>query len=302
MAVANRLAPAPSASKTPASQKNNKTFTDYISGETVKKKIVDMVGEKNSQRFITAIVSAVSNNRNLATCTSGTIIAGALLGESLKLTPSPQLGQYYLVPYKIKRKDANGKEYWEDAAQFQLGYKGYIQLAIRSNYYRDLDVLEVREGEYLGRNRLTGKHQFSFISNEEERNSKPVVGYLAYFEYTNGFTKTIYWTKSDMEKHAITYSKAYASDLENKTSYSFWSTKFNDMAFKTMIRQLLSRWGIMSIEMQIAYERDMAVIEDNENYEYVDANDNANILNAIPEETPQLQQNQTTNAIDQFFN
>ena len=163
----------------------------------------------------------------------------------------------------------------------------------------------IKEGEYLGRNKVTGKHQFSFISNEEERNSKPVVGYLAYFEYTNGFTKTLYWTKSAMENHAITYSKAYASDKENNTRYSFWSTKFDDMAFKTMIRQLLSRWGIMSIDMQMAFERDMAVIEENENYEYVDNDgsiDEVEPIIEVPVKEEVKNQEPADNAVDQFFN
>lgn len=296
MAVANKLAPT-------SNNKPKVTFTDYIAGENIKKKINEMVGGKNSQRFITAIVSAVSNNKDLAMCNPSTIIAGALLGEALQLSPSPQLGQYYLVPYNIKRKDAQGKEYWEKVAQFQLGYKGYIQLAIRSNFYTDLDVLEVREGEYLGRDKNTGKHRFSFITNEEERNSKPVVGYLAYFEYSSGFTKTLYWTKTAMENHAITYSKAYAADRANNTRYSFWTTKFDDMAFKTMIRQLISRWGIMSIDMQKAFERDMAVIEENENYEYVDNEDleeESVIVTPVQQETKQ--QDPADAAVDQFFN
>lgn len=296
MAVANKLAPT-------SNNKPKVTFTDYIAGENIKKKINEMVGGKNSQRFITAIVSAVSNNKDLAMCNPSTIIAGALLGEALQLSPSPQLGQYYLVPYNIKRKDAQGKEYWEKVAQFQLGYKGYIQLAIRSNFYTDLDVLEVREGEYLGRDKNTGKHRFSFITNEEERNSMPVVGYLAYFEYSSGFTKTLYWTKTAMENHAITYSKAYAADRTNNTRYSFWTTKFDDMAFKTMIRQLISRWGIMSIDMQKAFERDMAVIEENENYEYVDNEDleeESVIVTPVQQETKQ--QDPADAAVDQFFN
>lgn len=298
MAVSNKLAPA-----TPAKQAAvpKQTFTDYIFQEKIKNKINDMVGGRNSQRFITAIVSAVSNNNDLANCKFGTIIAGALLGESLQLSPSPQLGHYYLVPYNIKRKDANGVEYYDKVAQFQLGYKGYIQLAVRSNFYRDIDVLEIKDGEYLGRDKNTGKHRFSFITNEEERRSKATIGYLAYFEYLNGFTKQIYWTKKAMEDHALKYSKAYKGDRDKGTAYSFWTTKFDDMAFKTMIRQLISRWGIMSIEMQTAFERDMAVIEENENYEYVDNDDTIEpIIPAV--ENPVQEQDPADNAVDQFFN
>lgn len=298
MAVSNKLAPA--APTKPAAPKQ--TFTDYITQEKIKTKINDMVGGKNSQRFITAIISAVSSNGDLATCTFGTIIAGALLGESLQLSPSPQLGHYYLVPYNVKKKDANGNEYWEKVAQFQLGYKGYIQLAVRSNFYRDIDVLEIKETEYLGRDQNTGKHRFKFISDYEERRSKKTIGYLAYFEYLNGFTKHIYWTATEMEEHATKYSKAYRSDKENKTSYSFWTTKFDDMAFKTMIRQLISRWGIMSIELQTAIERDMAVIEENENYEYVDNDDTPIIPITPPVEKPIQEKDPADNAVDQFFN
>ncbi len=298
MAVANTLAPAKAVATKP-----KQTFTDFISGDNIKRKINEMVGGKNSQRFITAVISAVSNNSDLAQCNPSTIIAGALLGEALQLSPSPQLGQYYLVPYNIKKKDAQGKEYWEKVAQFQLGYKGYIQLAIRSNFYRDLDVLEVREGEYLGRDKNTGKHRFSFITDEEERNSKKVVGYLAYFEYSNGFIKTIYWTKSAMENHALKYSKAYKGDKEKGTTYSFWSTKFDDMAFKTMIRQLISRWGIMSIDMQRAFERDMAVIDENENFQYVDNEElEEETIIISPVENKTQNQDPTDDAVDQFFN
>ncbi len=297
MAVGNKLAPT---APKPAAPKQ--TFTDYIVQEKITKKIYDLVGGKNSQRFITAIVSAVTSNSELSNCRFDTIIAGALLGESLQLSPSPQLGHYYLVPYNIKRKDAKGQEFWEKVAQFQLGYKGYIQLAIRSNFYRDIDVLEIKEGEYLGRDQNTGKHRFKFISNYEERESKATIGYLAYFEYLNGFTKHIYWTKNDMEKHALKYSKAYKSDKENKTYFSFWTTKFDDMAFKTMIRQLISRWGIMSIDLQKAIERDMAVIEENENYEYVDNDDTPLIPIAPPVEKPVQEIDPADNAVDQFFN
>ena len=297
MAVSNKLAPATQVK----SVAPKLTFTSYITQDKIKNKINDMVGGKNSQRFITAIVSAVSSNNDLALCDFGTIIAAALLGESLQLSPSPQLGHYYMVPYNIKKTNAQGEDYYVKVAQFQLGYKGYIQLAVRSNFYRDIDVLEIKEGEYLGRDKNTGKHRFSFITDEEDRRNKATIGYLAYFEYLNGFTKHIYWTKKEMQEHATKYSKAYRSDKENKTAYSFWTTKFDDMAFKTMIRQLISRWGIMSIEMQTAFERDMAVIEENENYEYVDNDDSIEPITPPVEKSVQ-EKDPADNAEDQFFN
>ena len=246
-------------------------FSLAIQTEGYKKLINNTLGDsKRASKFIASISSAVATNQQLQKCDAGSILSGALLGEALNLSPSPQLGQYYLVPYEKKEK-VNGQ--WvtvETNAQFQLGYKGYIQLAIRSGQYQDIDVIEIHEGEYLGRDKLTGKQKFEFIEDESERENKPIIGYLAYFEYLNGFKKNLFWTKEKMEKHAKEYSQAYASDLKNKTQYSFWSKDFDNMAFKTMLRQLISKWGVMSIEMQEALVKDMAVIKEDGTYDYVD--------------------------------
>lgn len=255
-------------------------FSLAIQSDGYKKLINNTLGDPNrAKRFIASISSAVATNQSLQKCDAGSILSGALLGEALNLSPSPQLGQYYLVPYDKKQYNQQTKkwEVVESNAQFQIGYKGYIQLAIRSGQYKDIDVIEVREGEFLGRNKLTGKYQFEFIEDEVERETKPIIGYMAYFEYLNGFTKSIYWTKEKMQKHAIEYSKAYASDLKQGTSYSFWSKDFNGMAFKTMIRQLISKWGIMSIEIQEALTKDMSVMNTDGSYDYVDNKQNANL-------------------------
>lgn len=233
-------------------------FSVAIQTEGYKKLINNTLGDPNrAKRFIASISSAVATNPSLQQCDAGSILSGALLGEALNLSPSPQLGQYYLVPFK-------------DKAQFQLGYKGYIQLAIRSGQYKDIDVIEVREGEYLGRDKITGKHQFEFIEDEVKRENEPIIGYMAYFEYLNGFYKNIYWSKEKMQNHALEYSQAYASDVKKGTSYSFWSKDFNGMAFKTMLRQLISKWGVMSIEIQEAMTKDMTVVKEDGTYDYVD--------------------------------
>ena len=237
---------------------NKAKFSLAIQSEGYKKLINNTLGDpKRAAKFIAAISSAVATNSSLQQCDAGSILSGALLGEALNLSPSPQLGQYYLVPFK-------------DKAQFQLGYKGYIQLAIRSGQYKDIDVIEVREGEYLGRDKTTGKHQFKFIEDEVERENKPIIGYMAYFEYLNGFYKNLYWSKEKMQKHALEYSQAYASDIKKGTNYSFWSKDFDGMAFKTMLRQLISKWGIMSIDMQEAITKDMSVVKEDGTYDYVD--------------------------------
>lgn len=234
----------------------------YLSQDAVKTKINEVIGGKDGQRFISAIVSATTNNPMLQECSNGSILSAAMLGESLKLSPSPQLGQYYLVPFNDKNK---GK-----VAQFQLGYKGYIQLAIRSGQYKKLNVLAIKEGELVRFDPLNEDIEVNLIEDEDAREAAATIGYYAMFEYTNGFKKAMYWSKKKMEAHALKYSQGYAADKRKGTNWTFWSKDFDGMAYKTMLRQLISKWGIMSIEMQSAIDADMAVINDDGTKDYVD--------------------------------
>lgn len=252
------------------------TFSTFMSSDAVKQKVNEMIGGKDGQSFITSIISAVSTNPNLAKCEHSTILSAAMQGASLKLSPSNQLGHYYLVPYEDNKNH-------RVVAQFQMGYKGYIQLAMRSGQYRDLDVMDIREGEYKGKDKYTGKPVIEFIEDDDAREELPIVGYFAYFELLNGFRKSLYWSKAKMEKHAMLYSKGYASDVKKGNQYTFWSKDFNGMAFKTMLRQLLSKWAVMSIEMQTAMASDMAVINDN-GYDYVDNQSEVKITELSTEE------------------
>lgn len=142
---------------------------------------------------------------------------------------------------------------------------------MRSGQYRDLDVIEVREGEYKGKDAFTGKARVEFIEDDNERLKLPIIGYFAYFELLNGFRKSLYWTKEKMEQHALTYSQAYKTDVKKGWNMSFWSKDFDAMAFKTMLRQLISKWGIMSVEFQTAYTNDMGIIENDGNANFVDS-------------------------------
>ena len=212
-----------------------------------KANINKIVGGKNGPRFTSAIVSAVNANPTLQECTNQSILSAALLGETLKLSPSPQLGQYYMVPFKDKDK---GK-----VAQFIIGYKGYIQLALRSGQYRKLNVLAIKEGELIRYDPLNEDIEVELIDDEVEREKTPTIGYYAFFEYLNGFRKTLYWPREKMESHALRYSKGYAA----KKGYTFWEKDFDAMAYKTMLRQLISKWGIMSIDMVTALETDNTI-------------------------------------------
>lgn len=235
-------------------------FSVAIQSEGYKKLINNTLQDpKKCAGFITAITSAVSTNPQLQECDPGTILSAGLLGETLQLSPSPQLGQYYLVPF-------NDTKHGRKVAQFQLGYKGYIQLAIRSGQYKKLNVLAIKEGELIKYDPLNEDVEVRLIEDELEREKTPTIGYYAMFEYLNGFKKAIYWSKEKMMNHANKYSKGFAA----KKGYTFWEKDFDSMACKTMLRQLISKWGIMSIEFQKAYEADMGVLTKDNTVEYVD--------------------------------
>ncbi|MDR1434734.1 recombinase RecT [Candidatus Endomicrobiellum devescovinae] len=249
------------------------TFSTFITGNAVKAKINQMLAGKEGGRFITAIVSAVSNNPALAECDHATILSAGLIGESLKLSPSAQLGQYYLVPFNDNK---NGRK----VATFQIGYKGYIQLAIRSGQYRKINVIAVKEGELVKFDPLNEEIEVNLIEDEEKRESAKTIGYYAMFEYVNGFRKAMYWSRKKMESHALKYSKGYAAHK----GYTFWEKDFDGMGYKTMLRQLISKWGVMSVEMERAIEKDQSVIREDGSVDYVD---NRVIDNAV-EVTPPI--------------
>lgn len=248
-----------------ATQAQRPKFSTMISTEGYQKLINNTLKDpKRAQRFVASITSAVATNPALQECDPATILSGALLGESLSLSPSPQLGQYYLVPFKNKAKyDRQGNLIKPETtdAQFVLGYKGYIQLALRSGYYKHLNVIAVKAGELIRFDPLTEEVEVNLNPDELAREGSATVGYLAMFEYLNGFRKTIYWSREKMENHALRYSKGYAA----KKGYTFWEKDFDAMAFKTMLRQLISKWGVMSIDLQTAFEAD-AVTEDSAEY------------------------------------
>lgn len=280
-------------------------ITAFLNQDNVKNQLNQAVG-KNSMRFVSAVVSAVTNTPALQECTNQSILSAALLGESLNLSPSPQLGQYYMVPYNNTKTVTNpvtgDKEKVEvKEAQFQMGYKGYIQLAIRSGQYKKLNVLAIKEGELVRFDPLTEEIEVRLIEDEEQREQAKTIGYYAMFEYVNGFKKAIYWSKKKMLSHADRYSQAFSKDgfeytiksgrnkgeKRKKVSFadyeagnypkddewmysSFWYKDFDGMAYKTMLRQLISKWGIMSIDMVNALDADMAVIREDGTKRYVD--------------------------------
>lgn len=279
------------------------SFSNFLTNQFVKEKIYEVVG-KDSQKFMTSILSAVTNNPALQECKSMSILNCAFLGEGLKLSPSPQLGQYYMVPFNDKKKSCK-------VAQFQLGYKGYIQLAERSGYYKKINVLAIKEGELVKYDPLNEEIEVNLIEDDETREETETIGYYAMFEYMNGFRKTMYWTKKKMLTHADKYSQAFNKEsykkiLEDKIPQedmwkysSFWYKDFDGMAFKTMLRQLISKWGIMSIDMQKAFDNDMATIGDDGQPYYIE---NDKEQGQFEEQQPDVvieQQEQPNNVVEE---
>lgn len=285
MAVNNSLA------ETSNRNKGCKTLSQYLALPDVGSMIISSLStEKEKQKFVANITSLASVRPELQKCDYPSVISGGLLATSLDLPMSPSLGFCSLVPFEDRKNNRT-------VATFILQYKGYIQLAIRSGYYSDIDVREVREGEYLGRDPMSGKPRFKFIEDDDEAEKLPVIGYMAYFEYLNGFKKVLYWSKEKMVRHADRYSPAFSLNATGgkypKVSFadyeagnyppedawkysSFWYKDFQAMAFKTMIRQLISKWGVMSVDMQKAYDTDTRQMNEETNPTEYTATDAAN--------------------------
>ena len=240
----------------------------YLNNENVRSGIAKIVGEIRMKTFVPSIISAYQANPALSRCTNQSIVSVAVMGESLQLPPSPQLGYYYFVPYKSK-KNIGGQWVETEEAQFQLGWRGYIQLAIRSGMYRNIVVNAVKDGEAIY-NPITEDITLNPIMDPEERAKARTIGYYGMFELTTGFRKQIFRPYAEIYEHAKTYSKSFRYDLSSGKKTSVWSTNFDAMAKKTLIRQLLSKWGIMSVEMQNAFVNDMSVIDEDGSARYVD--------------------------------
>ena len=246
----------------------------YLTQDAVKTQINNIVGGKNGTRFITSIVSAVQTNPALQECTNQSILSAALLGETLNLSPSPQLSYFYMVPFNDTKRGVK-------VAQFQIGYKGLIQLAIRSGQYKKINVLSIKKGELEYFDPLNEEIKVKLMVDDwNAREQAETIGYYAMFELTNGFQKAMYWSKEQMEHHAITYSQGYKA----KKGYTFWEKSFDRMAEKTMLKQLLSRWGIMSTELQQAIDADEAVINEDGSMNYVETEE---VIDVQPAPAPE---------------
>ena len=229
-------------------------FSVVIQSDGYKKLINDTLGVgKAAQDFIANISTAVSLSPSLQDCDPATILSAGMQAVSYNLPMGGILGYCYIVGRNDRKNNRK-------VAQLQIGWKGYVQMALRTNQYANLDVFEVRKGEFKGFSNDTLRPLVE-INTSAERDELPVEGYLATFTLLNGFTKTVYWSREKVEAHAKKYSDSYKSDIKNGSKYSFWSIAFDEMAQKTVLIQLLRKWGIMSTELRDALTKDQAAID-----------------------------------------
>jgi len=222
------------------------SIAEFLSSPVIQKNIESVVGERK-QQFITSVASLVNSSEALQRVDRKSLFAACLVAASLDLPINPNLGFAYIIPYK-------------DQAQFQMGYKGFIQLAMRSGQFQTLNVTDVREGEIVANNRLSGEIEFTWL---DDRDDLAVVGYVAYMRLTNGFEKSLYMTTKELTKHGMKFSQSM------KKGFGLWKDDFNSMAKKTVIKMLLSKYAPMTTQMQTATLADQAVIEDDK-YKYLD--------------------------------
>jgi recombination protein RecT len=243
-----------------------KTAKSLFQQENVKQKFNELLGKK-SQGFITSVLQCAAQNSLLAKADPNSILQAAMVAATLDLPINNNLGFAYIIPYKTKIKGTNGQaDTWKDVAQFQMGYKGFIQLSQRSGQFKTISVTPIYQGQLIRQNPLTG---FEFDFDSPVSVDAGVIGYAAFFQLLNGFEKTLYMTVDSVMKHGGRYSKTF------NDANGLWKKDFDGMASKTVLKLLLSKFAPLSIEMQSAVITDQSVINNAETQDisYIDNTD-----------------------------
>ena len=235
------------------------TVATLVHSEKFNKHIEETLGRRTPQ-FMTSVTSLVNSNKAFENCNPYSVFDACLAAASMNLPVNKDLGQAWIIPYGNK-------------AQLQIGWKGYIQLAQRSGLFKTINTTDVREGEIVSRDPLTGDIEFKWIQNDAERNEKPVVGYLAYFKLLNGFEKNLYMTVEELQAHGAKYSKTY------KSGSSVWKTDFAAMASKTVLKLLLNRYAPLDIVPVLAEA--IAADQTDGKGDYIDNPRNMEIVDAM---------------------
>lgn len=242
-------------------------FNRAITNNKTQEYLESVLGERKAS-FVNNLTALVANNANLQVCEPYTVMFAAMKATALDLPLDNSLGFAYVIPYKDNKKGIT-------VAQFQIGYKGFVQLSLRTNQFALIPhATDVRKGEFVGCNRLTGEYEFKFVEDDEERQKLEVIGYVSYFKLLNGASSTLYMTKAEMEAHAMRYSQTYRSSNEYIRRSSKWTTDFDKMALKTVLKLNLSKNAPLSVELADAIQADQSVLKSIDKYEYMDNDDN----------------------------
>ena len=245
-----------------------------ISQDNVKKKFAEVLGQKAPQ-FLASITTVIQGSAQLKKCDANSIMSAAFVAATYDLPIDSNLGFSAIVPYNENIYNPQTRQ-WEKhpRAQFQMMYKGFIQLAIRSGYYEKMNYAVVYEDELVSYNPITGEisfvTDFSKCTQRNNGESDKIAGYYAWFRLKTGFRQELYMSTAEVDNHAKKYSQSYRYDIEKKKSSSKWTTDFEAMALKTVIKLLLSKWGILSVDMQRAIQDDQKVYDEDGNGRYGD--------------------------------
>lgn len=231
------------------------TIQSLVHNEEFVSKAQDILKDGTPQ-FMASVLTLANSNKLLGECDPIKLYNCCLMAAALKLPFNQNLGQAYIVPFKGE-------------PQLQIGWKGFIQLAQRSGQFKRINCSDVREGEIVKRDRLTGEIEFEWL-DDAEREKKPVIGYVAYFELLNGYQQTLYMSKAEVEAHAKKYSQTY------KQGFGVWKDNFDAMARKTLIKRILNQFAPLSVDMAKAMEYDQA----DANGRYPDNADHVEIVDA----------------------
>ena len=236
-------------------------FNAMLENTRTQEYLTNVLGEKK-QTFVSNMVALVSSNKALSECDPSTIMFSCLKATALGLAVDPSLGLAWVLPYRDNKNNTT-------VATFQLGAKAYIQLALRTAQYKKINVRDVRQGEIVGEDFVSGDMQFKKL--EKDREKAPIVGYVAMFELINGFSKQLYMSVEELDAHAKRFSQTY------RKGYGLWSDKEmrGSMMEKTILKRLLSKYGVLSVEMEQAIKSDSAVLGENNSVRYIDNEEDA---------------------------
>tara|TARA_R110000850_G_scaffold276651_1_gene419453 strand:+ start:380 stop:1291 length:912 start_codon:yes stop_codon:yes gene_type:complete len=235
------------------------TVKSLLESESVKTRIEEILG-KNAATFATSVIQIQQSNKLLVNADPQSIIGAALTSATLNLPLNNSLGYAYLIPFN--ERQSNGT--YLSKAQFQIGYKGFHQLAMRSGQFKTIHATDVKEGEIESRDRLTGEMTFNFIEDDNVREKTKTIGYISYFRLLNGFEAYHYMSSKEMESHAKKFSQTY------KKGFGLWKDDLHSMALKTVLKLLLSKKAPLSIDMQKAVETDQASFKNEDEFEHID--------------------------------